>query len=86
MNSRSADRAGELPDPGPGVTKEIMNSLTKQMDLFNQLGEQPIILTSPMVRLYFKKLTEQFAPGLIVLSYNELDPGIEIQSMGVVSA
>ncbi len=86
MNSVQQTEQGSYLTLDPAVTKEIMNSLTKQMDLFNQLGEQPIILTSPMVRLYFKKLTEQFAPGLIVLSYNELDPGIEIQSMGVVSA
>lgn len=86
MNSVQQTEQGSYLALDPAVTKEIMNSLSKQMDLFNQLGEQPIILTSPMVRLYFKKLTEQFAPGLIVLSYNELDPGIEIQSMGVVSA
>ena len=70
----------------PEVTKKMINSLSNQLNAFTQTGEQPIVLTSPMVRLYFKKLTEQFVPGLVVLSYNELEPGIEIQSMGVVSA
>ena len=70
----------------PDVTKKMINSLSNQLNAFTQTGEQPIVLTSPVVRLYFKKLTEQFAPGLVVLSYNELEPGIEIQSMGVVSA
>ena len=86
MNSVQQTEQGSYLTLDPAVTKDIMNSLSKQMELFNQLGEQPIILTSPVVRLYFKKLTEQFAPGLVVLSYNELDPGIEIQSMGMVSA
>ncbi len=49
------------------------------------IGEQPIILASPVVRLYFKRMTEQVAPGLVVLSYNELDPSVEVQSVGVVS-
>ena len=66
----------------PKVTRDMLSSLSKQLNVFTQLGEQPIVLTSPVVRLYFKKLTEQFAPGLVVLSYNELEPGIEIQSMG----
>ncbi|MDD3297324.1 MAG: flagellar biosynthesis protein FlhA [Firmicutes bacterium] len=86
MNSVQQTEQGSYLTLDPAVTKDIMNSLSKQMELFNQLGEQPIILTSPVVRLYFKKLTEQFAPGLVVLSYNELDPGIEIQSMGMVIA
>jgi flagellar biosynthesis protein FlhA len=51
-----------------------------------QLGQQPIVLASPVVRFYFKKLVDQTIPGLVVLSYNELDPNLEIQSVGVVSA
>ena len=48
-------------------------------------GKQPVVLASPVVRLYFKRLTEQSIPGLVVLSYNELDPGMEINSVGMVS-
>ena len=50
-----------------------------------QLGQQPVVLASPVVRLYFKRLTEQVIPGLIVFSYNELDPNVEVQSVGMVS-
>jgi flagellar biosynthesis protein FlhA len=38
-----------------------------------------------MVRMYFKRIAEGVAPGLIVLSYNEIDPSIEVQSIGMVS-
>jgi flagellar biosynthesis protein FlhA len=69
----------------PGVVNTILSSLSKQVQKLVQLGQQPIVLASPVVRLHFRKLTEQSIPGLVVLSYNELDPGLEIQSIGVVA-
>jgi len=69
----------------PSVSNSIISSLSKQVEKLVRLGHQPIVLASPVVRLYFKRLTEQVIPGLIVLSYNEIDPGVEIQSVGAVS-
>ncbi len=69
----------------PEVTNSILNNLSKQVQRLVELGQQPIILASPIVRLYFKRLTEKFLPGLIVLSYSEIDPSIEVQSVGMVS-
>lgn len=65
-------------------TQMIFNSLNSELSKLTSLGIQPIILTSPIVRIYFKKLIEQIAPDLIVLSYNEIDPNSEIQSIGMV--
>ncbi len=69
----------------PSITNSILGSLSKQVQKLVQLGQQPVVLASPVVRLHFKKLAEQAIPGLVVLSYNELDPGLEIQSIGIVS-
>jgi flagellar biosynthesis protein FlhA len=69
----------------PGVTNSILGSLSRQVQKLVQLGKQPLVLASPVVRLYFKKLADQAIPGIVVLSYNELDPDLEIQSAGVVS-
>ncbi len=69
----------------PSTTNTILGSLSRQVQKLVQLGQQPIVLASPVVRLYFKKLADQSIPGLVVLSYNELDPELEIQSIGVVS-
>ncbi|MCR4434482.1 MAG: flagellar biosynthesis protein FlhA [Clostridiales bacterium] len=69
----------------PSITNSILNNLSKQIQKLTQRGQQPIVLASPVVRLYFKRLSEQAAPGLVVLSYNEIDPGIEVQSVGMVS-
>ena len=50
------------------------------------LGKNPIVITSPIVRMYFKKLTEDYYPDLIVVSYNEIDTNVELQSVGMVTA
>ncbi len=86
MDSVQQTEQGNYLALDPAITNKIMSNLSKHIEAFNELGEQPIVLTSPMVRLYFRRLTEQFAPSLVILSYNELEPGIEIQSMGTVSA
>lgn len=69
----------------PTVSNTILNNASKQIQRIVQLGQQPIVLASPVVRLYFKRLTEQVIPGLTVLSYNEIDSQSEIQSVGMVS-
>lgn len=69
----------------PNITNTLLSNLSKQVQKLIQLGQQPVVLASPIVRLYFKKFADQSIPGLIVLSYNELDPALEIQSIGVIS-
>jgi len=61
-----------------------MQNLLKLVEKVAQLGKQPIVLASPVVRLYFKKFTEQTIPSLVVLSYNELDPSVKVRSIGMV--
>jgi flagellar biosynthesis protein FlhA len=69
----------------PSVSNSIINSVSKQVQRLLKLGQQPVILASPVVRLYFKRMTEQIIPGLVVLSYNEIDSSIEVESVGMVS-
>ncbi|MGE5613903.1 MAG: flagellar biosynthesis protein FlhA [Bacillota bacterium] len=68
----------------PGLTNTILANLSKQIQKLVQLGQQPIVLASPVVRLHFKRIAEQAIPGIVVLSYNELDPELTIQSVGTV--
>ena len=58
------------------------NEVTK----LENLGKTPIVITSPIVRMYFKRLTEDYYRDLIVVSYNEIDNNIELQSVGMVTA
>lgn len=68
----------------PNTTQGILNNLSIHIQKLVSIGEQPIVITAPIVRFYFKNLTEQLIPDLIVLSYNEIDPDVEIQSIGTV--
>lgn len=39
-------------------------------------------MTSPIVRMYFKRLTEDYYPDLVVVSYNEVESNVEITICG----
>jgi len=84
MDSVQQTEYGSYINIEPNVAQRVIGNLLKEVQKLSSLGEQPIVLASPVVRLYFKRMTEQVAPGLVVLSYNELDPSVEIQSVGVV--
>lgn len=68
----------------PNMMQAVINSLTNELPKLTNLGYHPIVLTSPAVRLHFRKLTERAAPNLTVLSYAELEPKIEMQTLGMV--
>ncbi len=69
----------------PEKTKELMSALEVEIKKLEDLGKNAIIITSPIVRMYFKKLTEEYFRDLIVVSYNEVESNIELQSVGMVS-
>jgi flagellar biosynthesis protein FlhA len=69
----------------PDVVQRLFRSLKSSIDRFSALGLSPIVLTSPVVRMHFKKIVEQMVPELTVLSYNELDQKVEIRSESLVS-
>lgn len=70
----------------PSSTQAIYNRLSEQINKTLQAGQQPIILTSPNIRMYMRQLIERSLQDIPVLSYSELEPNIEVQSVGVVNA
>ena len=69
----------------PDTKQAIMDSLQEEVVKLEDLGKNPIIITSPIVRMYFKKLTEDYFKDLIVVSYNEIESNVELQSVGMVT-
>ena len=69
----------------PNTSQVIYRKLNEQVSKVIQLGQQAIILTSPMTRMYLRQLIERVMPDIPVLSYNELEPHVEVQSVGVVN-
>ncbi len=70
----------------PNTVGRIYASLTRQIAVAQNAGLQPIVLSSPSVRLALKRLTERAAPQLVVLSYSEIAPGLKVESIGQISA
>jgi len=70
----------------PERTRAIMESAENEVKKLEEMGRNPIVLTSPIVRIYFKKLSEDYIKDLIVVSYNEVESNVELQSVGIITA
>lgn len=68
----------------PREMQSLVKNLNTELMKLSNMGYPPMVLVSPAVRLYFRKLTERVAPTLTVLSYAELEPKVEIQALGMV--
>ena len=71
MSSVKQTEQGAYLTLDPERTKAIMASLEQEAAKLENMGKTPIVITSPIVRMYFKKLTEDYFKDLIVVSYNE---------------
>ena len=85
MGSVKQTEQGAYLNLDPEKTKGIIASVEKETQKLENLGKSPIIITSPIVRMYFKRLTEDYFRDLIVVSYNEVDSNVQLQSVGMVT-
>ncbi|WP_018932656.1 flagellar biosynthesis protein FlhA [Gracilibacillus lacisalsi] len=69
----------------PDTQQQVIYSVSENVENMSLQEETPVILCSPTIRMYFKQLLDRFYPHVIVLSYNEIEPTAEIQSIGVVN-
>ncbi|KAA8784646.1 flagellar biosynthesis protein FlhA [Paenibacillus sp. 4624] len=69
----------------PVSTQSVYQKLSEQVNRLIQSGQQPIVLTSPTIRMYLRQVIERTMQDIPVLSYSELEPNVEIQSIGVVN-
>ena len=69
----------------PTMSQRILESIATQVEQLSLLEQTPIVLCSPAVRMYVRQLTERYFPQIPILSYNELEANVEVQSVGVVN-
>ncbi|MGI1658155.1 MAG: flagellar biosynthesis protein FlhA [Desulfitobacterium sp.] len=69
----------------PRVLQEIMQSLAREIEKMVLKGFNPVLVCAPVVRINLKRVTERQLPQLIVLSYNELVHGVQVQAVGMVT-
>lgn len=68
----------------PATSQQLLQRLSEQIARLAQGGWQPLLLTSPALRPYVRRYLEKWLPDVPVLSYNELEPDVQVQSVGVV--
>ena len=68
----------------PDTMRRMMTSLNGEIEKITNMGYPPIVLTSPAVRLYFRKLVSRSVSGLTIVSHAEISQNVEIQILGVV--
>ncbi len=86
MASVKQTETGAFLNLDPARAKAILDSVGKEVKKLENLGKNPIVITSPIVRMYFKRLTEDYYKDLVVVSYNEVESNVELQSVGMVTA
>lgn len=69
----------------PETIQKIVAKTTEEVNKIKDVIPNVIVLTSPIVRVYFKKLIDQFIPDVTVLSYSEIDGSTQIQSVGSIA-
>lgn len=68
----------------PDDTQAFYDATAKELQQLEAAEQTPVILCSPAVRMYIRQMLERLLPDVAVLSYNELEPNVEVQSLGVV--
>ena len=70
----------------PELMQSVLTQIGAAVKKFADLDQEPIILTSQVIRVYVYRLLEQFYPSLYVLSFQEIANNIQIQAIGNITA
>jgi len=77
---------GEYLAMEPSRAQALVLALRTQVEHALARGSRPVLLCSARVRRHLRRLVEQAIPHLAVCSYNELAPGISVETIGVIDA
>jgi flagellar biosynthesis protein FlhA len=77
---------GEYLAMEPSRAQALVAALRTQVEHAVARGSRPVLLCSARVRRHLRRLVEQTIPQLAVCSYNELAPGISVETIGVIDA
>lgn len=69
----------------PENQQQIIRSVSEKVEQVSLQEEVPIILCAPPIRMYVKQLLDRYYPQVVVLSYNEVEPNLDVQSVGMVN-
>ncbi|MDR3208173.1 MAG: flagellar biosynthesis protein FlhA, partial [Oscillospiraceae bacterium] len=67
------------------VIQNMFANLKTAAQRLSGMGLPPVALTAPVARFHFRRMVEGVVPGLVALSYNEIEQSVDIQADGVVN-
>ncbi|MGD9650250.1 MAG: FHIPEP family type III secretion protein, partial [Dongiaceae bacterium] len=68
----------------PSKLQQFIAAVRSAFDRFSMIGENPVLLTSPMVRPYVRSIVERFRPSTTVMSQNEVHPKARLKTLGQI--
>ncbi|WP_333652341.1 flagellar biosynthesis protein FlhA [Dissulfurispira sp.] len=68
----------------PATTEKVVEGIRKSFEEGMQKGYQPVLLCSPAIRRFAKKLTERVSGSIMVVSHGEIAPGTKVYPIGTV--
>jgi flagellar biosynthesis protein FlhA len=78
---------GEYLAMEPSRAQAVLTAVKSQSDHASARGGiRPVLLCSARVRRHVRRLVESAVPHLPVCSYNEVAPGISVETIGVITA
>lgn len=82
---KKSGNGGSVLSIDPETVNAIIAKTGDEIDKVKDVLPSIVILMSPFTRVYFKKLLDQFIPGITVLSYSEIDNNTQIQAVGNIT-
>lgn len=70
----------------PQLAQKFVRQIIEWAQQMLQRGQMPLVFTSPTIRMYVRQMLDRSGQDVAVLSYSELEPHVQVQSIGVVSA
>ncbi|MBL9119917.1 MAG: flagellar biosynthesis protein FlhA [Phycisphaerae bacterium] len=68
----------------PQVAARIARAVGETAQPLVHAGRIPVVVTSPAVRAQVRQTLEPHIPGIVVLGYNEVAKGVDVESVGLV--
>ncbi len=85
VDSLQQTQMGSYPVLEPSLARQILEKVKAAYEKMVQRTGRAVLLCSPRTRLPFRKFTERYLPGLVILSLNEIAPNIEVEVVGTVN-
>jgi flagellar biosynthesis protein FlhA len=68
----------------PSKLQQFILAVQQGFENAAQMGELPVLITSPAIRPHVRAIIERFRPQTVVMSQNEVHPRIRLRTIGTI--